>query len=119
MASRAGIPNKSTMRVEMTCQIRNFNAIEGMIDAAELALVNFTDQLQKEATGRISPMESQACEYLKIYVKICSDIANFIHPRRKAIEVKQSDLTKDMTPQQKLEAMKSAVAMLELQMKKE
>jgi hypothetical protein len=113
-----GSPNKSSARVDLTCEIRGYSSIDAMIDAAEIALARFIEDTEKENTGRISPMESNACEYLKLYVKIASDIANFIHPKRKAIEHTQLDVTKDMSPEQRLTAMKHAVAMLELQVKK-
>lgn len=114
---RAGIPNRSSLRVGLLCEKRGYNPIEAMLDAAEIALARFIEHTEKENNGTISLMESQAHEYLKTYVKIASELAKFCHPTLKAIEVKQTDPTKDMTPAQRLEAMKQAVAMLEHQVK--
>lgn len=62
-------------------------------------------------------MESKAAEYLKIYVKIASEIASYVHPKRKAIEYTATSAIEGMTPTEKLEAAKAAVRMLELQAK--
>lgn len=101
----------------MTCQMRGYSSMDAMIDAAEIALAKFIEHSEKEASGAISLMESQAHEYLNTYVKIAATIAKFIHPQRKAIEVSQADPLRDMSPLQRLEAMKQAVAMLELKVK--
>jgi hypothetical protein len=115
--SRKGIPNKSSMRAELTCQVRKFSSIDAMIDAAEIALQKFVEEESSVKSGRLSPMESNACEYLKIYVAIAKEIASYVHAKRKAIEHIQVDPLKDMSPEQKLEAMKQAVALLEHQVK--
>ncbi len=117
--ARKGIPNKTSLRAEVTCGLRKFSSIDNLIDASKIALEKFIEHSEKESNGSISLMESQAAEYLKIYVKINLDIASYIHPKRKAIEVSAPDPTQDMTPQQRLEAMKSAVAMLELKLKEQ
>lgn len=115
--SRLGIPNKSTMRVAYQCEVAGYDSIEAMIKASEHAITKFLEHAEKESSGQWSPMESQAATYLGHYVKIAATIANFIHPKRKAIEHITLDPTADMNPQQKLEAMKQAVQMLELQIK--
>lgn len=116
---KKGIPNRSTMRAELTCQVRGFSSIDAMIDAAEIALAKFVEHSTKEQDGTISLMESQAHEYLNTYVKIASTIAKFLHPTRKAIDVTALDPLKDMNTVQRLEAMKQAVLMLEHEVKKE
>lgn len=88
-----------------------------MIDAAEIALAKFIEHSENEQTGRYSPMESQAHEYLKTYVAIANSISKFRYPTRKAVDVRQIDVTENMTPTQRLDAMKAAVAMLEHQVK--
>ena len=119
MGRPKGIPNKSGMRAEMTCQVRKYSSIDAMIDASKIALEKFIEHSEKEANGSISLMESQAADYLKIYVLIAKEIAGYVHPKRKAIEFTQPDATNGMTPVQRLEAMKQAVLMLELKIKDE
>ncbi len=48
---------------------------------------------------------------------MAKDIAGYVYPKLKSIEQSTNDPTKDMTPEQRLEAMKHAVAMLEMQVK--
>lgn len=117
MGRPPGAPNKSTARADLTCQVRGYDSIESMINAAEISLRKFIEHSEKEEKGTYSPMESKAADYLKLYVKIATDMASFIHPKRKAIEYSQKEATEGMTPEQKLEAMKQAVLMLELQIK--
>lgn len=113
-----GTPNKSsTQRAEVICNVRKYSSIDSMINAAEIALARFIEDSEKEDSGRISPMESKAAEYLKIYVKVACEISSYIYPKRKAVEHTNSDTTRDMSPEQRLEAMKHAVELLELQLK--
>lgn len=119
MRRKVGTPNKSSMRADLTCQVRGFSSIDAMIDAAEIALEKFIEHSKKEQSGEISLMESQAHIYLATYVKIAATIASFIHPKRSAVAVTQTDALRDMNPTQRLEAMKQAVAMLEHQVKKD
>lgn len=73
----------------------------------------------KEGTLRefVSPTEDNAHKYLKIAADIAKDIAGYAYPKLKAIERTENDPLKGMTTEQRLEAMKHAVAMLELQVK--
>ena len=119
MGRARGTPNKSSMRVDLTCQAMKYYPIEKLIEASKIVLEKFIEHSEKEASGQISLMESQAAEYMKIYVLIAKEIAGYIHPKRKAIEYTQPDATQGMTPIQRLEAMKQAVLMLELKMKEE
>jgi hypothetical protein len=119
MARPPGIPNKSTMRVAHICEIKGYDSIEAMIQAAQIALEKFIEHSANETNRTWSPMESKANDYLKIYAKIATDMAQFIHPKRKAVEHTSRDITENMTPQEKLQAMKQAVLMLENQINKE
>lgn len=47
------------------------------------------------------------------------EAAKYLYSQRRSVEHTQNDALKDMSAPQRLEAMKHAVAMLELQMKKE
>ncbi len=117
MGRPPGSINRSSARASVTCQLRGYSSIDAMIDAAEIALQKFIEHSEKENNGSISLMESQAHHYLETYVKIAATISKFIHPTLAAIKVSQQDPLKDMSPTQRLEAMKHAVAMLELKVK--
>lgn len=119
MGSRLGKPNRNTALVELICQERKFSSIDAMITTAEIALEKFVEHADKEATGRYSPMESKASEYLKLYATIAMHISKFRYPMLKAIEHTRPDPLEGMTPEQRLEAMKQAVLMLEAQVKPE
>lgn len=88
-----------------------------MIDAAKIALEKFIEHSEKEANGTISLMESKADAYLKMYIQVGAHISKFRYPQLKAVEVTKTGALEGMTPEQKLEAMKQAVAMLEAQVK--
>jgi hypothetical protein len=107
------------MRVAYQCEVAGYDSIEAMIKASELAMTKFMEHAEKESSGQWSPMESHAATYLGTYVKIAATIANLIHPKRKAVEHITVDQTDGMTPQQKLDAMKQAVLMLELKIKQD
>lgn len=63
------------------------------------------------------PPEDNAHRYLKIAADIAKDLSGYAYPKLKAIEQTKNDPTQGMTAEQKLEAMKRAVEMLELQIK--
>lgn len=63
------------------------------------------------------PPEDNAHKYLKIAADIAKDLSGYAYPKLKAIEQTKDDPTKGMSPEQKLEAMRRAVEMLELQIK--
>lgn len=74
---------------------------------------------EKEGSTRefSAPTEDHAHKYLKIASDIAKDLSSYAYPKLKAIEREVNNPTKGMTPEQRLEAMKHAVAMLELQVK--
>lgn len=57
------------------------------------------------ASGRYSPMEDKAPEYLKIYQNGIKEIANRIYPKLKAIEHHRASPLQDKTPEEKLAAL--------------
>lgn len=62
-----------------------------------------------------APPEDNAHKYLKIAADMAKDLASYSFPKLKAIEQTQVSATEGMTPVQKLEAMRHAVNLLELQ----
>lgn len=63
------------------------------------------------------PPEDNAHKYLKIAADIAKDLSGYAYPKLKAIEQTKENPLNDMTPEQKLEAARAAVQMLELQVK--
>ncbi len=55
--------------------------------------------------------------YLKIASDIAKDLASFCYPKIKAVEQIKGNILEGMSTQEKLEAMKQAVAMMESQVK--
>lgn len=75
-------------------------------------------QSQNDRDGSMAaPTEDNAHKYLKIAGDMAKDIAGYVYPKLKSIEHQANDPTRDMSPEQRLEAMKHAVAMLEMQVK--
>lgn len=66
----------------------------------------------------IAPTEDKADKYLKIAIDAAKDLAGYSFPKLKAIEQQKDNPLKDMSPEQKLEAMKHAVSVLELEVKR-
>lgn len=71
-------------------------------------------------TGALNvPPEDKAHTYLKIAGDMAKDIASYTYPKLKAIERTNNPTLDNMSAQEKLEAMKQAVAYLEMQVKAE
>ncbi len=82
------------------------------------AAISDARRAQNDQDGSLAaPTEDNAHKYLKIAGDMAKDIAGYVYPKLKSIEQSTNDPTKDMTPEQRLEAMKHAVAMLEMQVK--
>lgn len=73
----------------------------------------FTQEVDKEDTGRISPMESNAAKYLKIAAENAAQLAGYAYPKLKAIEQIKANPTDGMSIVQKLQAAKMMVQILE------
>ena len=110
-----GVPNKRTQEVVAILEKHKFNPIEAMIEIQKIALVRFTEEMQKQDSGIISPMESQAVKYLKIAADNAYDLASYAYPKLKAIEHHGNNPLEGMDAQQKLQAMREAVKVFEAQ----
>lgn len=66
----------------------------------------------------LMPTEDKADKYLKIALDAAKDLAGYSFPKLKAIEQQKNNPLKDMSPEQKLEAMRHAVSVLELEVKR-
>lgn len=67
----------------------------------------------RKAYGKMSFADGLG--YLKIASEIAKDLAGFCYPKIKAVEQIKGSLLDGMTPQEKLDAMKQAVALMESQ----
>lgn len=73
----------------------------------------------RKEKGEISfPTEDRCHEYLKIALTAAKDIATFCYPKPKFPDQGPQQYLEDMTPEQKIEALKNAVSLLEAQVNK-
>lgn len=114
---KPGTMNSVTTEFRAVLEKAGFCPATAMIDMYRIALEKFVDESKKVEANALSPMESQAAKYLKIASDNASDLASYAYPKMKALEQVKPGPLEGMTPEQKLEAMKNAVQMLELQIK--
>jgi hypothetical protein len=112
-----GSLNKRTVEFIEVLAAKKFNVPTAMLEIYAIALQRFTEELEKQDSGAISPMESQAPKYLKMCADLLIAMSGYAYPKLKAIEQKKDNPLDGMSPQEKLEAMKHAVAMLEIENK--
>ena len=114
-----GALNKRTREAQAILEDAGFCPITAMIDMYKTAIERFAEEIQKEDSGRGSGfIESDAPRYLKIASDAAKDLASYSYPKLKAIERISSNPLDGMSPEQRLEAMKQAVAFLESDIKK-
>ena len=101
-------------RAEDVARLAGFEPIQAIIDIHRIAMEMFVEERQKLLAGKLSPMEDQSPKYLGIAAQTAGKVADYIHPKLKHIEVKATNPLDNMSPKEKLEAMKTAVKALEL-----
>jgi len=89
-----------------------------LIYLARVAEARFEAEIELTDSGRYSPMESNAHAYLKMAIDANKELCSFVNPKLKSIEQTKTDHLSDMSPEQKLEAAKQAVRMMELEVKR-
>jgi hypothetical protein len=73
---------------------------------------------RNEADGSFAaPTEDNAHKYLKIAADIAKDLASYAYPKLKSVEQQRVSSTEDMTAEQKLEAARMMVKILEQEVK--
>ena len=112
-----GARNKRTIEFLEVLEARGFCPASALMDTYKIAMEKFISEVEKEDSGRISPMESNAAKYLKIAADNASDLATYAYPKLKAIEQKRVNQTEGMTIEQKLEAARLMVQLLEREAK--
>lgn len=121
----AGARGKRTYEALAILEKNNFDPIQTLIDCCKEAKKTYDNYATiydaiceaKEASGNPFPVEDKADRYLKIAVDAAKEIASYAYPKLKSIEHQKDNPLKDMTPEQRLEAMKHAVNLLEGQIK--
>lgn len=121
-----GSLNKRTITFLETLEKEDFNPAAALIEIYREAKKTYDNygiiyqaiEEARDAKGQNSfPTEDKADKYLKIALDAAKDLASYSYPKLKATEQKQDDPLKDMSPEQKLEAMRHAVSVLELEAK--
>lgn len=110
----AGGRNKRTEEFYFAMEKAKFNVPQAYLWAYKQAKRDYMEYGDRFDQNRISPMEDNRPKLLSIMVGILKDIASYIYPKVKAIEIVNVNLLEGMTPEQRLEAMKTAVTKLEL-----
>lgn len=109
-----------------TLERHNFNPAEALIEIYKEARKTYDnyatiyealENARIDEGKQISPSEDKADKYLKIALDAAKDLAGYAYPKLKAIEQVKTGALDNMTPEQRLEAMKLAVKMLEDQVK--
>jgi hypothetical protein len=103
-----GIANKRNAEFKHTLEKYNFNPAEALLELYDKANQGWEFGNREE-----KPI------YLKIAADLARDICQYTYPKLKSLELKKENALEGMTPEERLEAMKQAVAMLEAQIKEE
>jgi hypothetical protein len=114
-----GSVNKRSLEFRAVLETSGFCPVTALIDGHKTALARFAEEIAKEDSGRISPMESSAAKYLKLAIDCASDLASYSYPKLKAVEQTKNDPLSGMTTAEKLEAMRQGAKFLESQLKAE
>lgn len=104
----AGSINKRNAEFKNTLEKHNFNPAEALLELYQNARQGWEYGNREE-----KPI------YLKIAADLARDMCTYTYPKLKSMEVKKENALENMSAQERLEAMKQAVAMLEAQMKVE
>lgn len=112
-----GSRNRRTKEFLDILEASGFCPATALMDIYKIAMTRFTEECAKEDAGRISPMESNAVKYLKIAGDHAAELASYSYTRLKAIEHQRISLTEGMSTQEKLDASRTMVKMLEEEVK--
>ena len=125
-----GALSKRSLEFRAVLEKHNFCPVSAMIEVyieAKKVYDNYGEIYSAIADARVeknfetgqfaAPTEDNAHKYLKIAGDMAKDIASYTYPKLKSIEQTKEGALEGMTAEQRLEAMKHAVAMLELKIK--
>lgn len=113
-----GARNKRTVEFMRVLEDSGFCPATALVDVYKISMARFTEEVEREDKGLVSPMESNAAKYLKIAADQASDLASYAYPKLKSIErVKDANPLDGMADAQKLEMMRAALTLFESQVK--
>jgi hypothetical protein len=121
-----GTLNQRSMDFMQTLAANNFDPAKAQIECYREAwkvYEGYAEIYQAIWDKRLSqnekspPPEDKADKYLRIAFDAAKDLSGYAYPKLKSIERSPESPLANMSPEQKLEAMKQAVAVLELQIK--
>lgn len=110
-----GSLNKRTLDYLEVLEYECFDAAAAMIHCYREA-IGVWDKTKKECDQTKKPIPEEAAKYLKIASDNVKEIACYAYPRLKAIERKNFNPLEGMTPEQTLEALEKAAAILKIEM---
>lgn len=99
-----GSRNKRSLEFQATLEKHNFNVAEALLSLYQEAMKGLEYGNREER-----PI------YLKIAADLAQNMASYSYPKLKAVEMQKDTVVDVMSPQQKLAAMREAVALLEKQ----
>ena len=97
-----------------TINEKGFNPAQELINNYKIAMESFIHEQEQMANHTLSPMEGKAHVYLKMAQDAASQLASYAYPKLKSMELSQSNQLNDMTKEQKIEMLKSALEQLEM-----
>lgn len=112
-----GYANKRTVEFMQTLEAAGFNPAQALIDLHKIAMTRMAEEMEKEDSGKISPMESKVPQFMKIATDAAKELASYAYPKLKAIEQTKTNPTQGMTVTEKLQAAKAMVQILEQEVK--
>lgn len=122
----SGSLNRRSQAFFQAVEEEQFDAAREMIDVCltaksmykNYALIYEALEQARIEKGEISfPTEDRAHEYLKIALTAAKDIASYCYPKPRFPDQKNNQYLEGMTPEQKLDALKQAQNVLELEIK--
>lgn len=105
---RKGSINKRSQSFIAALEARNYSVPDALLDIHEMALKEFN---QGRDEDRIAA--------LRIAADMAKELASYSMPKLKAIEIVKNNSLESMTVQEKIDAMKEAVKLMEQEVKKE
>lgn len=106
-----GSLNKRTQEFLDILNDNGFEPAQSAIDCYDKAIENYQECCKKPHGKNL------AAKFLKMATDIALDLCSYSYAKIKSIEHVKSDPLADMTPQQRLEALKNAVALTEAEIR--
>lgn len=115
-----GVPNKRTLAFIEILSRENFCPATALIEIHREARAGYNNCIDSSVdlnSDRVSGAADKADRYLKIALDAAKDLASYSFPKLKAVEQEKKSLTDGMSVQEKIDAMKQYVSILEMEVK--